>query len=407
LKRVSITRGFLAIIVICSILLGALFSFVLINPNILGLVSSGNQITVSSEDYNRLINRYEKYEKVEKVWQRILATFYDDVDEKSLEDGMIKGLVEGLGDVYSSYYDAEDYESIEASLVGEYSGVGITMVQEESHIRVLKVNKNSPAAEGGVTLGEYIVAVDGVVYAPEEMDQCAAAIRGEKGTSVTVKFLKGSEYIERTFVRDTILTETVDHEILDNNIGYIDLYGFEKGTYDDFVLAMEDLKDTDGIVLDMRSNPGGMVDTALNIADLFLDKATLIYTEDHDGTREYLNTKNGTLWDKPLVIIVDENSASAAEILAGGLQDNGRAKVVGTVSFGKGVIQELIKYEDGSALKLTEWQYFTPSGKAINKVGIQPDYLVELDDECYDEQGYLIEDKQLNKAIEVLSGEIQ
>jgi len=403
LKRLSITRGFLVIIIIAAILLGALFAFILINPNVLGLLSSGDQITISRDDYTTLVDNYNKYRKVSRVWNTLDTSFYKDFDESKLEDSMISGLVAGLGDKYSSYYSAEEYEEISASLTGEYSGVGMTMsATDDNYIEVVAVTRNSPAERGGVTVGEYIIAVDGVSYSGEDMDTCAANIRGAKGTSVKVTFLKDGEKIERNFTREEILTESVEYEILDDNVGYIWLYSFTAGTYDDFLEALTAVKDCDSLVLDLRDNNGGFVETAQDIADLFMDKAALFYTENRAGEREYWYTNNGITFDKPVVLIINEYTASAAEILTAGLRDNERVVVVGTTSYGKGVIQSVENLGDGSALKLTMWQYFSPNGNAINEKGVNPDFEVELSDDCFDEEGYLINDLQLNKALEIL-----
>lgn len=392
MKRISITKAFFVILIIIAVLVGAFFAFIFINPNVLGLISSDGRVTISVEDYNQLMDMYSKYGKAEEVWDMVENQYYTEVKDEDLKTALIKGLVAGTGDIYSDYYTKEEYEDILVSLTGEYDGVGITMTQADNgYIQVLGVTKGSPAEKAGVEIGEYIIKVEGKTYTKETMDMAAAAIRGKAGTKVKVTFVNNQgEEIEREFKRAHITSQTVEAKILEDNIAYIAISSFENATADDFKEALKSVASADSLVLDLRDNPGGMVDSAVKIADMFMDAATVVYTEDHDGNREYFKTKAGKLWDKPFVTIVNENSASASEILAAGLQDNHVCKLVGTNTFGKGIIQSLEQFKDGSAIKLTKWQYFTPSGKPIHKAGIRPEYI--NDDP----------DAQLEKAIELL-----
>ncbi len=404
MKRFSITRTFLVLIIVAAMLAGGFSAFILINPSVLGLLSSDGRVTVSAEDYDMLINMYERYSKVEDIRLQISEGFYTEVDDQALEDSMLKGLVAGLGDIYSAYYTEEEYKELMVSLTGEYEGVGITMVQTEEGIRVLSVTKNSPAAKGGVGIGEYIVKVDGVEYDVSDMDLCAAAIRGKKGSSVSITFKKDGELIERSFKRAKIFAETVEYHMLDNNIGYIAVYSFENHTVEDFKEALEALSSADSLILDLRDNPGGLVDAAVDMADFFMDDATLFYVKDHNGSKELFKTKKGKLWSKPFVVLVNENSASASEILAVGLQENDAALIIGSDTFGKGIIQTAEQYRDGTALKLTMWEYFGPSGTRVNGEGVHPDIYEQILDEDRDENMVLINDRQLKKAVDVLSG---
>ena len=391
MKRVSITRFFLIIIIIFALLIGGAAAFIMINPNVLGLLSSGDRITISTADYEYLINTYNKYSKVEDVWKRLEKEFYTDVDEDALQIGMIKGLVAGTGDLYSGYYSEQEYEDLLVSLTGEYDGVGITMVQSEhGYIEVQAVTKDSPAEAGGVQIGEYITKVDGKAYTSDTMDAAAAAVRGKAGTNVKITFLSNGAEIERTFTRAHITSKTVEYSILDDNIAYIKISSFENSTTDDFKKALSAVGSADALILDLRDNPGGLVDSAVDIADMFMDSATLVYTEDRDGNREYKKTKAGKAWNKNFVVLVNENSASASEIFAAGIQDNDVAMLVGTTTFGKGIIQELEQFKDGDALKLTKWQYFTPSGRQIHKAGVRPEIIVDDPEE------------QLTRAIELV-----
>lgn len=403
MKRISITKAVLALLVAASMLAGGFLAFVFINPNVLGLLSYDGRVTISVDDYNALIDMNDRYGKLERIRRQISENFYTEVDEQALEDSMIKGLVAGLGDIYSAYYTEEEYKAMLVSLTGEYEGVGITMVQTEEGIRVLSVTKDSPAAKGGVGIGEYILKVDGVAYDVSTMDLCAAAIRGKKGSKVTITFDKDGEIIERSFKRAKIYTDTVEYKMLDDNIGYILLSSFESHTVNEMKEAVKALSGADALVIDMRDNPGGLVDAAIDIADMFMDEATLFYVKDHDGEKEIFGTENGKLWDKPFAVLINANSASAAEIMAVGMQENEVASIIGTDSFGKGIIQSAEQYKDGTALKLTVWEYFGPSGVKVNGEGVHPDVEVELLSEDFDEDGKLINDRQLDKAVELLT----
>ncbi|MBR5756681.1 MAG: S41 family peptidase, partial [Firmicutes bacterium] len=290
-----------------------------------------------------------------------------------------------------------------ASTFGEYEGVGMTLSPtEDGRIMVIYVTSDSPAKKGGVEAGEYILKVDGTAYSGDELDVAAANIRGKSGSSVTILFegLDGQE-IERTFRRAKIIMDTVDYEMLDNDIAYISIYQFYEGTVSDFKEALMAVSSARGLVVDLRDNPGGFVDVAVDVADMLMDSATLVYTEDHNGKREYYKTKNGKLFDGPVVLLVDEMTASASEILAAGMQDNKTAVIVGKTTYGKGVIQSLGQIPGGGALRLTMWQYFSPSGKQIHEKGVTPDYEVEYDIEAVDAEGKPV-DTQLEKAVSVL-----
>ncbi len=381
MKKVRISRFFLVVIIILSVLVGGAVSFVMINPNVLGLISSDGRITISRADYDELTSMYDKYGKIDSIWSQIKNEFYTDVDDEELEVGMIRGLVSGTNDKYSGYYTEQEYENVLTSLTGEYDGVGIVMIQSDTgYIEVNSVTKGSPAEVGGVKAGEFIIKVDGKEYLAEDMDLAAAAVRGKAGTDVTITFLSDGKTIDRTFTRAHIVSQTVEYSIIDGNIAYIQVTSFENSTTDDFKKALSAVSSADSLILDLRDNPGGLVDSAVEIADMFMDSATLVYIKDHDGNKEVFKTNSGKAWDKPFVVLVNENSASAAEIFAAGIQENNVAKLVGTTTFGKGIIQELEQYKDGSALKLTKWQYFTPSGKQIHKVGVTPEYVVDDSD---------------------------
>ena len=393
----------LCIIIIIALLLGAGLAFMFINPGVLGFISSDGRVLVSRDDFDRMAEMERVYGEVDELKKTIESEYYKNVKEEDLILGMKKGLLESLNDPYSVYYTDEEFGEIAASTFGEYEGVGMTLSPtEDGRIMVIYVTSDSPAKKGGVEAGEYILKVDGTAYSGDELDVAAANIRGKSGSSVTILFegLDGQE-IERTFRRAKIIMDTVDYEMLDNDIAYISIYQFYEGTVSDFKEALMAVSSARGLVVDLRDNPGGFVDVAVDVADMLMDSATLVYTEDHNGKREYYKTKNGKLFDGPVVLLVDEMTASASEILAAGMQDNKTAVIVGKTTYGKGVIQSLGQIPGGGALRLTMWQYFSPSGKQIHEKGVTPDYEVEYDIEAVDAEGKPV-DTQLEKAVSVL-----
>lgn len=348
-------------------------------------------VAVSADRYESMSNTYERFGKLEQLYQSMDTYYYKDIDEDAVIEGAEKGLVAGLGDPYSAYMTKEEYDSWKASATGEYSGVGVTFSEDnDGNFVVVEVSADSPAEKAGIKAGDYIIEVDGKTY--DDMELMANSIRGEEGSSVTVKYLRGDEEKEVTMTREEIVQKSVEYEMLDNNIGYIKLTSFISSSYDDFKAALEDLeKDgAEGIVLDIRDNGGGLVDTCIDIADEFLDEGVVTYVEDKNGERTEYKSEDGKTSLKT-VVLTNENSASCSEILAAALQDNGY-DIVGQKTFGKGVIQSTMELKDGSALKLTIMQYFSPDGDEIQDKGVTPDHEVEDNEETSG-------DEQLDEAL--------
>ena len=387
----QIRKSVLAILMVVCLLLGAAAVILL---SYFGVTDA---VLLSKEDKKKLEYYETTYSKFEWIKNYIESYYYVEVDPDKLMEGAYAGLVSGLDDPYSEYITAEAYADYVSSMLGEYSGVGMSFYcNEDNVLEVVQVYRNSPAQQAGMQPGDIIIEVDGVPFAGSESNEAAANIRGEEGTEVTVTFIRNGEVKEATMTRAKIQVETVAYEMLEDNIGYIQIDAFEIATADDFREALDDLtkQGAKGLVIDLRNNGGGLVDISIEIADMLMGQATVVYTEDHNGKKDYYQTSAGRT-DLPYVLLVNEYTASASEILSAGIQDNGEGKIVGTVTYGKGIIQSLQPRPDGSAVKMTTMQYFTPSGKTIHKVGITPDYIVELvegDDTDY----------QLEKALEVL-----
>lgn len=334
----------------------------------------------------------------------VIDNYYiGEIDESKLLDGAIKGYVDGLGDEYSEYMTKEEWEEYQTAALGNYVGIGIYMgVDKDGNTIVSSPIKDSPAEKAGIKTEDIIVEVNGENVLGIDSALVASKIKGEAGTKVHIKVARKSEYLEFDIIRQEIKIYHVETEMKNGNIGYISLLTFDEGCADELKKAIKDLegKGAKKFILDLRYNGGGLVDEALEIANFFIpkDKEVLI-TVDSEGKKVVTKTERDNITNADLVVLVNEYSASASEILAGALKDHNRAKLVGTKTYGKGVIQNVFSLLDGSVLKLTIAEYFTPKETKINKEGIKPDFEVKLDISKDEKEP---EDTQLNKALEVL-----
>lgn len=347
----------------------------------------------------------EENQKMELLNSLIDRYYIGDVDETDLSEGIYKGYIEGLGDPYSVYYDEEETKQMSESLSGEFGGVGALMSQdrETGVITVLQVYDGSPAQEAGMRDGDTLYKVEGEEVTGEDLSDVVSKVKGEKGTQVTLTVLRADtgDEEELTITRDTIEAQTVSHEMKENNVGYIRITEFDTVTYEQYKEALEDLEDQgmERLIVDLRSNPGGNLDTVCDILDLMLPEGLIVYTEDKNGEREEYTSDEENQFDKPLVVMMNGYSASASEIFAGAIQDYGLGQIVGTQSYGKGVVQSVFDLQDGTSVKLTIAEYFTPNGRSIDGEGITPDVEVEYQ---YDENNPDA-DNQLEKAMEVVA----
>ena len=361
----------------------------------------GKQLVSTSNTNSELTTELNKYRKI------IDKYFLGEVDEEKLKEGAIKGYIEGLDDPYTEYISKEDMEDYMADATGNFVGIGIYMVQdtETNKIMVLAPIKGSPAEEAGIQPGDYIIAVDDVEYTGEEMTTASNKIKGEEGTTVKIKILRGTETKEYELKRENIKVNPVEGKVVEGNIGYIQFSSFDEGTSEDFKAKFEELQKQGikSLIIDLRNNGGGIVDEALEIADFILEKDDVIlYEVDKNGNEEIEKSENDPIINMPVILLTNENTASSSEILAGALKDHNKAKIVGTKTYGKGVIQQVLTLPDGSGLKITSEEYLTPNKTKINKVGIEPDEKVELPDTV--ENVLTVEEKddtQLQKAIEM------
>lgn len=331
--------------------------------------------------------------------KEIDKVFLGEIDEQKVLDETIKGYVKGLGDEYSEYMTKEEWDEFQSAALGNYVGIGIYMTTDNNgNVIVLAPIKGSPAESAGLETGDIITAVNDENVLGTSSDDVSNKIKGEAGTEVKLTVLRDNEYIDMNVKREEIKVYHVEEKMLENNIGYMNLATFDEGCSDEFREKYQTLKNqgAKSLILDLRNNTGGLVDEALKIADMMIEKdKTLLITVDSKGNKEIDKAKEDPIVEGDIIVLTNEYSASASEILVGALKDNGRAKSLGTKTFGKGVIQNVFFLNDGSALKLTVNEYFTPNETKINKVGIAPDYEVELPEDSQ-------EDVQLNKAIELL-----
>ena len=369
-------------------------------------ISDGEQ-TISSLFGESSSN--DQLSKSIKYIKSILDEYYlNDVDEEKAIEGAIEGYVASLGDPYTEYIPKDEMEDYTESLMGNYVGIGIYIVEntDDNTIVVLTPIKYSPAEEVGILPGDVIKKIDGVEYTGEDITAAANNIKGEEGTTVTLEILRGQEIKTFEITRKKITTNPVISEKLENNIGYLEITSFDEETSTNFKVKYEELKSQGitSLIIDLRNNGGGLVDEALKIADYIVPKGKeLLVTVDKDGNEKIEKSKEDVLIDMPIVVLVNENSASSSEILAGALKDLDEATIVGTTTYGKGVIQQLLTLRNGAGLKVTIEEYYTPNRTKINGVGIEPNEKVELPDTV--ENPFLVkreDDTQLQKAIELL-----
>lgn len=346
---------------------------------------------------------------IEKIKTIIDKYYLGEVDEQKLKEAAIAGYVDGLGDEYSTYISKKEYSDFSANIMGNYVGIGIYMAvyKDSDEIVVVSPIKNSPAEKAGLKAGDVILKVNGVSYAgTEELEEASNKIKGEAGTTVNIEIKREEEILNFNIVREKVALNPITAEVLEKNIGYIQVTSFDEDCSKEFKQKYEELnsKGIKALIIDLRNNGGGIVQEALDMADYIVPKGkALMITINKTEKEETEYAKQTPIITIPVVVLVNENSASASEIFVGALRDNECAKIVGTKTYGKGVIQEVLKLTDGSALKLTTEEYFTPNRSKINKVGIEPDEVVELPEGV--QMSYNIEkskDTQLDKAIELL-----
>ena len=333
----------------------------------------------------------------------VLESFYfGDVDDETAKDNIYKAYLNSYGDKYTMYYTADEYKALKESTNGKFYGIGaVCQLSGEGGVLLVDVYDNGAGYQAGLRSGDRVVNVDGRDITDMELSSAVALIKGDKGTSVTLEVIRGTERLTFSVVRDAVEAKTVSYTLLDNNIGYLSISQFEEVTTKQFKAAVEDLQSQGmkGFVIDIRNNPGGLLDTVVGMLKYMLPDGLIVYTEDKQGNRKEYKGQDNDEFNLPLAVIVNGNSASASEIFAGAIQDYGKGTIIGTQTYGKGIVQTVKPLTDGSAIKFTIAKYFTPKGQDIHGKGVTPDMVVEYDTDAD-------VDTQLDAAIKNVEAQI-
>lgn len=404
-RRVVIITAVVWMLVIVAVASSALTALVLSGSD------GGSALRVVSEDAYEIIDRYRRLDEVRAT---LMNEYYQPLDEDELVLGAIRGMMSAVGDPYTFYYTADEMTAANEEFGGVYHGVGmLVQLTDDGAIEVARVYEDSPAEAAGVRMGDRIVAVDGVEVSGESaqtLNEAIDRIQGEDGTTVVLSVQRDGEILDLEVMRAEVSISYVEYQIINGDIGYINISQFSGNDVEGFQEAMSALQaaDVSGVIIDIRNNPGGLLTDVVEIADALLPEGLIAYVEDGHGNRtEY--TSDADYWDVPLVVMVNGMSASASELLSAAIQDYDRGTIVGTTTYGKGIVQTLITFaEDGAGMQLTTASYYSPSGRSIHENGVEPDVTVELSEDCDLSlpSPNLENDNQLAVALEALQAQI-
>ena len=393
--------------IIMAVALTALITFLGTSIYFYNRINNSPDIITLSDSNNQTITDLDK--AIQAI-RAVIDNNYlnaDQINEQDLVDSAVKGYVAGLGDKYSEFFTADEWATYQAVALGNFEGIGINMDvnSEQNKIEIVSPIPETPAEKAGLKAGDLILKVDGVEYTGDQLTEASNKIKGPAGTTVKLEILRGTETLDFEITREEIRTAPIETKVLENNIGYMKFTTFDEGIAADFAAKYAALQKqgVKSLIIDVRFNGGGYVDGALTILDTLLpkDKIKLITDDKTNGETVYKTKKDGNI-TMPMVVLVNEYSASATEIFAGALKENGRAKLVGAKTYGKGVIQSVLPV-DGGALKITSQEFFTPNKNKINETGIEPDYTVAVPDKYKDTMDIpASDDTQLQKAIDLL-----
>ncbi len=357
----------------------------------------------SGEDNAVNQNFVEKARVLEEI---IEDEFTGEIDKELMETGMYKGMMASLGDPYSAYYTKEEYEELNTETTGLYKGIGVVMQMdiETGMVKLVRCYEEAPGAKAGLLPDDILIKVNNEDIMGMELSEVVEKVKTSEGeiAHLTVAREGENDYLEFDVPLEEVNIPVVEHKMLEDNVGYILLYEFTEQTEPQYLKAFEDLKSQgmERLIVDVRNNPGGLLTSVCNILNDMLPEGLIVYTEDKDGKREELHSDGKNELDMPLVVLVNGNSASASEIFAGAIQDYGVGTIVGTTTFGKGIVQSVIPLTDGSAVKTTTAKYYTPKGRCIHGTGIQPDIKVELSEDLQKKTVVTYEeDNQLQEAV--------
>lgn len=387
-------KGFLAGLLTAAVLLAGAFGIRYV-------------LELTGGDYTGgLVSEEDVQDKLDKI-NAVISKYYlyeDEIDTEDLVEGIYAGYTASLGDPYTAYYDEESTREFMKSISGEFGGIGATVSKkaDEDEILISEVYEESPAEQAGLKEGDVLLQADGHAVSGQDLDTVVSWISGEPGTDVELRVSRAGEEMDVTVTRDVIETKTVEYEMKENGIGYIRVEEFDKVTYDQFKAALDNLEGHGmaSLIIDLRGNPGGQLTTVTDMLKLFLPEGVIVSTKDKYGNTDEITCDGDHEFKKPLAVLVDGRSASASEIFSVAIQDYGVGTIVGTQTYGKGVVQQTIDLGDGTCMKVTISEYYTPSGRSINGTGVTPDVEVEYE---YDEDEPE-RDNQLEKAIDTVNG---
>ncbi|MCR4955747.1 MAG: S41 family peptidase [Lachnospiraceae bacterium] len=344
--------------------------------------------------------------KLAEVISALSKYYYKDLDSDKMVEGLYAGVVDSLGDKYTAYFTKEEYQDYVQGTQGTYQGIGILLTQDKNTgvISISRVYKGTPAEEAGLKAGDEFVSADGYKAENTDITEFATHVKGDAGSKVKIVIKRDGKEKTYNIKRKTVEMPTVNYQMLKDNVGYIQITEFDQVTTEQFNKAISDLKSQNmkSLIVDLRDNPGGMVTTVTDILDQLLPKGVLVYTKDKEGNKKEYKSDSREL-GLPMAVLVNENSASAAEIFAGAVKDYGYGTLIGTKTYGKGIVQVLLPLSDGSAIKVTTARYFTPKGNYIHEKGIEPDIELEYKYENKKDKTYnIMHDNQVKKALKVL-----
>ena len=408
-KSMPYVTGFIVGVVLTALLAAGCFSIYRAQGFFSLFAGKGEESAQTSEAETALTD--ETINKIKTIEDSIDTYYYKtDIDRDKEAISIYKGIVSSLEDPYSEYYTNEEYKDLMSDTQGIYFGIGayVSMDKTLNLPRITGTIEGSPASTAGFVANDIIYEVDGNAVQGLTLTEVVNMIRGEIGTSVLIKVYRETEndYVEITVTRDKVEAQTVNTTMMENNIGYLGITEFDSVTPQQFNEGMQELRDQGmkALILDLRSNPGGSLSAVCEIARQILPAGDIVYTVDRDGNREDYTCDGANELDIPLVVLVNGYSASASEILSGSIKDYGKGTIVGETTYGKGVVQRIFPFEDGTAVKLTISNYFTPNGNNINGIGIEPDVEIALDTEAYAKDG---SDNQVEKAVEIINEKLK
>lgn len=403
-----VSRKTLAILLIITVILTGVSTFTLSNVLMVGI---GEKVLIDKEEMQRYRSLEEEFGEVVSLQELVGQQFYKDTGSVDFKTGLKRSLFQSLEDPYSVYFDVEEFKSFNEMNEGTYGGIGVIVSPgEDGLITVVSPIEETPGARAGLVSGDKILKVDGVEVFGEKIDEAVSKMKGQPGTVVTLTLLKkGNEQTDVKITREQIIMKSAKSEMLADGIGYLKLNVFDEKAAAEFKTHLDSLaaQNAKGLIIDLRNNPGGSLDQCVEISDMLLGEQTIVSTRDRAGNED-VEKSDARKVTVPYVLLVNEGSASASEILTGAVKDTKSGIVIGTKTFGKGLVQAVNALPDGGGYKITVAQYFTPNGSYIHGKGIEPDIVVELPEALQEKQDMTHEeDPQFQKALEIIKGSIK